>query len=163
MMCFSISFWVYHLIQQTCHDCWAKGRCDCQEMYGHGLDSDALVFTLYTFVSVNWFMDLGWFWMSSFIYGPFFGAKIHGGHHKVRCKITSEVDMSSYTVLYVFCEWLWIQKGGRYPKNTGCSPPVKGRVRIIVWLYLRLQVLYGHLGVVVHGTTIWDKDHSTSI
>lgn len=29
--------------------------------------------------------------MSSFIYGPFFGAKIHGERHKFRCRITSEV------------------------------------------------------------------------
>ena len=81
MMCFSISFWVYHLIQQTCHDCWAKGRCDCQEMYGHGLDSDALVFTLYTFVSVNWFMDLDDFGCLLSFMGRT-DAKIHGERHK---------------------------------------------------------------------------------
>ena len=78
MMCFSISFWVYHLIQQTCHDCWAKGRCDCQEMYetwsGFGRFS---VYTVHI-CECELIYGFGWFWMSSFIYGPFLVQKSMG-------------------------------------------------------------------------------------
>ena len=123
MMCCSISFWVYHLIQQTCHDCWAKGRCDCQEMYGHGLDSDALVFTLYTFVSVNWFMDLdlGWFSMSSFIYGPFFGCKNPWGTSRLfDVESPPKWDMSSYvTCCTCFVNGYGFRKGVGTQKTQG--------------------------------------------